>query len=86
MNFDKYELTEAMETVADALENAMKEIKMWRDRYGFYMERFDIGINDEKCYQFLQEKLLTFPAGIEDIEEFIEKELKCYRETQEKNK
>jgi hypothetical protein len=80
MKFDRNELVDAMETVADELENAMKELHMWRE---FYCKNLLCNSLEKQDFNL---RILEAPIGIENIEEFIEKELKCYRETQEKIK
>jgi len=86
MKFDKTELIDAMQTVADELENAMKEIKMWRELA--ISEKKILGFSSMNLEQsfFFDERIRNAPIGIEDIEEFIDLQLKCYRDIQEKIK
>lgn len=84
MKFDRNELIDAMETVSDELENALKEITMWREEFMRNDILQKIYSENEMSYAF--NILQDFPVGIENIYEFVEKELKCYRETQEKIK
>ncbi len=56
------------------------EIKMWRKRY--IAENFTL-YTDSKEEKFFEDSLINYSAGIDDIKEFEEEQLRSYRDTLE---
>lgn len=68
------------DTVKELLANALKEIKMWRER-----ELWDMLFVDSEEEKWFEKTLRNQPAGIEHFDEFKELMLKGYRKIKEKN-
>lgn len=63
--------------IVEELEKAKKEIKMWRE---FYIDTIHISIDRDEN-RVLDEEIRNAPIGIENITQFVGKQLKCYRES-----
>ncbi len=58
------------------IEKTTAEIMMWRQR-----EIDNMLFVDSKEEKWFTSMLLELPVGLENVDDFAEKELKCYRET-----
>lgn len=74
-------------TLEEEFEAAKREIAMWREEFIDCINDPEIALYElNSCERnFISQKILYETSPIKDIGEFIALELKCYRETQEKN-
>lgn len=72
-----YELKNHIDLIDSILRNSDKEIRMWRER--FLKDAYISHKKEEK--EFVKQSIMFTPAGIENINDCIYEQLKCYRET-----
>lgn len=70
------DLSKYSKVIEEILKNSGKEVVMWRLRY---LESGYISHNREEK-RFIRDLLLSSPAGIEDIDDFVYNALVSYRD------